>query len=84
MQLCLNPYNNPEVGDRILVYDYHHTLQVYLLENREPELFERVKKEIKSGRGGYEGLKMYRWARRAADSKLSICLDRPMEGDVMW
>ena len=84
LQLCRNPQNNPEVGNRILVHDYHRSIQVYLLESANAELFERVRNEMESPRGGYKGLKMYRWARRTADFELSICLDNRPKGDVMW
>ena len=41
--------------------------------------------EMAGPRGGYQGLKMYRWARRTSEWELNICLDRvPPQTDTNW
>lgn len=68
----------------LLIYDRQRSMQVYLIEESDRELFKKFKAEIEGPRGGYKGLKMYRWAKRTGDFELSICLDRAPQEEIKW
>ena len=85
LQLSHNPLNHPVAGNRILVYDFHRSLLVYVVEQTtDPEVFKALVDEMKSSRGGHGGWKMYRWARRTGPFELSVCLDNQPTHDISW
>ncbi|EJF59852.1 hypothetical protein DICSQDRAFT_171585 [Dichomitus squalens LYAD-421 SS1] len=61
----------------ILVYDRQHSFEdVLFLGEDDPETYAALVAEVRGRRGGEQGVKMHRWARRIGDYRLSICLDR--------
>ena len=72
------------VPTHMMVYDMKRSFQVYLAYEDEPELFGEILAEMVGPRGGYGGLKMYRWARRSGDWQLDVCLDREPKTEIKW
>ncbi|KAI0372563.1 hypothetical protein BV20DRAFT_964170 [Pilatotrama ljubarskyi] len=69
----------------IMVYDRQRSFnQVYVTHWDNPVAFEELVEEMEGPRGGFGGLKMYRWAKRTGDWELSICVDRQPQTDVRW
>lgn len=69
----------------ILIYDRHRSFkEVYFVEADDPATHAAVLAEIKGPRGGYDELKMYRWAKRTGDNLLSVCLDRAPTSPILW
>ncbi|RDX41978.1 hypothetical protein OH76DRAFT_1467037 [Lentinus brumalis] len=69
----------------MLIYDRNRTFkEVFFFLEDDPETHAAVLAEIRGPRGGYGGLKMYRWAKRTGDRQLSICLDRPPTMPIAW
>ena len=68
----------------MVLYDRKRSFEVYLLSQDNPPLFAAFLNEMTGPRGGYEGLKMYRWARRTGDWQFSVCLDRTPPNDAKW
>ncbi|KAI0767665.1 hypothetical protein C8Q74DRAFT_1204403 [Fomes fomentarius] len=69
----------------ILIYDRQRSFkEVYFVEADDPAMHAAVLAEIKGPRGGYDGLKMYRWAKRTGDNLLSVCLDRAPTSPILW
>ena len=67
-----------------LIYDRQRSMQVYFIESMDPELFKKFRAEIEGPKGGYNGLKMYRWAKRTGDFQFDICLDRAPQEVIKW
>lgn len=73
------------VGEsHFLVYDRQRSMDVFYIEKKDPVMFRRFRDEVQGPRGGYFGMKMYRWAKRISDWELSICLDRQPEEEIKW
>ncbi|CDO77860.1 hypothetical protein BN946_scf184668.g4 [Trametes cinnabarina] len=71
--------------ETIMVYDRQRSFgNVFIARAQDPELFAELLTEMMSPRGGYGGVKMYRWARRVGDWEFSICIDRQPEEDIKW
>lgn len=69
----------------MMAYDRKRSFQVFLHSEDNPDEFLAVMLEMAGPHGGYQGLKMYRWARRTSEWELSICLDRvPPQTDTNW
>ncbi|PSR74746.1 hypothetical protein PHLCEN_2v9625 [Hermanssonia centrifuga] len=68
----------------LLIYDRQRSMQVYFLQTTDPALFALFKEEMDGPRGGYMGMKMYRWAKRTGDFQLSVCLDREPGEEIKW
>ncbi|KAI0356850.1 hypothetical protein OH77DRAFT_1477050 [Trametes cingulata] len=69
----------------MMVYDRQRSFNsVYVTIGDNPREFAELVAEMEGPRGGFGGLKMYRWAKRTGDWELSICVDRPPQGDVRW
>ncbi len=68
----------------LLIYDRQRSMQVYFIQSMDREVFKKFREEIEGPRGGYNGLKMFRWAKRFGDFQLSVCLDRAPQEEVKW
>ncbi|KAI0658124.1 hypothetical protein C8Q70DRAFT_1045837 [Cubamyces menziesii] len=67
------------------VYDRQRSFgNVYIAQCDDPGSFDKLLSELTGPRGGFGGVKMYRWARRVGDWEFSVCLDRPPEADIKW
>lgn len=71
-------------GGNFLIYDRQRTMNVFFLEGKDPIVFQKVRQEVESPRGGFAGLKMYRWAKRESDWGLSVCLDKEPRDEIKW
>ncbi|OCH86729.1 hypothetical protein OBBRIDRAFT_890275 [Obba rivulosa] len=71
-------------GAHMLVYDRQRSFQVYFSQTKDAGGFQEIVGEIQGPRGGYSGLKMYRWAKRVSDWELSVCFDREPQTEIMW
>ncbi|KAI0634533.1 hypothetical protein C8Q77DRAFT_1073092 [Trametes polyzona] len=75
----------PARATNMMVYDRQRSFsQVYVAREDDPATFAELAAEMSGPRGGYMGVKMYRWARRTGDWKLDICIDRPPEAEPRW
>ena len=68
----------------LFIYDRQRSIEVLVMESADQALFERLRAEITGSRGGYKGLKMYRWAKRTGDFEFSVCLDRMPQEAIKW
>ncbi|KZT04913.1 uncharacterized protein LAESUDRAFT_656844 [Laetiporus sulphureus 93-53] len=80
VKLQITPHGN----ESIMVYDRRDSFTVFLVRDKAPDVFDEIKSEIRGPRGGYFGVKTYRWAKRAGDWELSICVDRVPQTDIKW
>ncbi|KAJ3542900.1 hypothetical protein NM688_g5923 [Phlebia brevispora] len=71
-------------GPTMLIYDRQRSFQVHILQKDGPEVFRQLSTEMQGPRGGFMGMKMYRWAKRTGDFELSICLDRAPQETIQW
>ena len=69
--------------DHIMIYDRKRSFRVFVLRKNNPA-FGDFYAEMLSPRGGFQGLKMYRWAKRTGEWGLSVCLDRQPQTDTQW
>ncbi|KAI0704229.1 hypothetical protein C8T65DRAFT_611445 [Cerioporus squamosus] len=77
--------DRPDEPPNMMIYDRKRSFQVFLLCEDDPDAFFAVLQEMAAPRGGYRGMKMYRWARRTGEWALSVCLDRvPPVADTNW
>ncbi|OSX56733.1 hypothetical protein POSPLADRAFT_1158641 [Postia placenta MAD-698-R-SB12] len=61
----------------VMIYDRQRSFgEVYFAKNEDAQLFADMKAEMRGPRGGFKGVKMYRYAKRVSDWKLNLCLDR--------
>ena len=68
----------------ILIYDRKRDFQVQLCRNEDPQGYGTIAQAVRDG-PGFQGQKIYRWARRLDDYKLSICTDRvPAKDSIQW
>ena len=68
-----------------MLYDRQRSFQeVFFYREDAPVVYDLCIAEIRGPRGGYEGCKMYRWARRTGDHQLSLCLDREPNVEIKW
>ena len=73
------------MAESMMVYDRRRTAQAFVHLEDDAWTFAELVQEMKGPRGGYGGLKMYRWARRVGDWELSVCLDRaPGAAETRW
>ena len=69
----------------MLIYDRQRSFkEAYFVLADDPPTHSAVLAEIRGPRGGYDGLKMYRWAKRTGDYQLSVCLDREPAAPILW
>ena len=68
----------------MMLYDRKRSFQLWWFRAQDPATFDEFYAEMDGPRGGYGGLKMYRWAKRTGDWELSICLDREPLTDTKW
>ncbi|KZT04914.1 uncharacterized protein LAESUDRAFT_760660 [Laetiporus sulphureus 93-53] len=76
--------SGPMASETILIYDRRQSLVAYFVKGKASEVYDEIRKEIQGPRGGYQGLKTYRWAKRVGDWELSICLDREPQTEIRW
>ncbi|KAI0816920.1 hypothetical protein BC628DRAFT_1334034 [Trametes gibbosa] len=71
--------------DTMMIYDRQRSFsEVYVARADDPVTFRDLVAEMTGPRGGYGGVKMYRWAKRSGDWMLDICVDRRPETDIKW
>ncbi|KAI0752538.1 hypothetical protein C8Q80DRAFT_1117939 [Daedaleopsis nitida] len=75
---------NPAAPRYMMLYDMKRSFQVFLCPAENPLLFENLHAEMTGPRGGYGGIKMYRWAKRTGDWQFDICVDRDPQTDIKW
>ena len=68
----------------MMLYDRKRSFQLWWFRAQDPATFGEFCAEMVGPRGGYGGLKMYRWAKRTGDWEFSICLDREPLTDTKW
>ncbi|PCH36759.1 hypothetical protein WOLCODRAFT_140570 [Wolfiporia cocos MD-104 SS10] len=68
----------------MMVYDRQKSVHVFFTALGAPAYFEELLAEMRGPRGGYDGLKMYRWARRVSDWELSVCVDKEPQTEIKW
>lgn len=68
----------------IMVYDRQRSVDAYFLLNDNHEVFIEILQEMRGPRGGYGGVKMYRWVKRVSDWELSICMDKEPQTEIKW
>ncbi|KAM5546042.1 hypothetical protein V8D89_000168 [Ganoderma adspersum] len=68
----------------MMLYDRKRSFQLWWFRAQNPATFQEFCAEMEGPRGGYGGLKMYRWAKRTGDWEFSICLDREPLTDTKW
>ncbi|KAH9925057.1 uncharacterized protein BXZ73DRAFT_50096 [Epithele typhae] len=68
----------------LMMYDRKRSFQVFFVQQDDPTLFAEFLAEVRRPRGGHEGLKMYRWARRTGDWTFNVCLDRAPTTGTQW
>jgi len=74
----------PAVG-HVMIYDRQRTFgQVFFIGATDPQLLQDLTSEMKGPRGGYGGIKMYRFAKRISDWELSLCLDKEPQSEIKW
>ncbi len=72
-------------GANMMLYDRKRTVHAFVYLDDDAWTFAELVKEMKGPRGGHDGVKMYRWARRVGDWELSVCLDRaPGAAETRW
>ena len=68
-----------------LVYDRQHSFgEVFFAMEDSPEAYAAFVREVQGPRGGYQGGKMYRWARRTGEKELTVCLDKEPTTEIKW
>ncbi|KAI0672104.1 hypothetical protein C8Q78DRAFT_971565 [Trametes maxima] len=71
--------------DIMMLYDRQRSFgQVWTVRMDGPATFADLVAEMAGPRGGYGGVKMYRWAKRTGDWEFTICVDRQPETDIKW
>lgn len=84
MQPSLVP-KSASLRPHMLIYDRQKSFQMYATKNDEnSEVYKRFEEEVTGPRGGYRGLKMYRWAKRTGEWELSVCLDKEPQEAIQW
>ena len=68
----------------VMMYDRQRSMTVYFLEKGNEATFRQIKAEMSGPRGGWGGLKAYRYAKRTGDFELSLCLDQQPTEDIRW
>jgi len=67
----------------IMIYDRRRSVEFFLRIEVDRKGYEAL--EVNARRTGYLGQKIYRYAKRTGDSKLSICIDRePPAEAIKW
>ena len=51
----------------IMVYDRQRSLQGYIMLDDNPDVYPEMLREMRGPRGGHDGVKMYRWAKRISE-----------------
>ncbi|KAL4244338.1 MYND-type zinc finger protein samB [Abortiporus biennis] len=77
---------NPLDAQNMYIYDRQRSCEFYFLRDNDNEgTFMEILNVMLGPKGGpYDGLKMYRWAKRTGDLELSICLDREPKETIKW
>ncbi|KAI0649718.1 hypothetical protein C8Q79DRAFT_343079 [Trametes meyenii] len=71
--------------DTMMLYDRQRSFgQVWAVRMDGAATFADLVAEMAGPRGGYGGVKMYRWAKRTGDWEFTICVDRQPEIDIKW
>ena len=67
------------------MYDRQHSFgEVFFAMEDSPEAYAAFVREVQGPRGGYQGGKMYRWARRTGEKELTVCLDKEPTTEIKW
>ncbi|KAI0704233.1 hypothetical protein C8T65DRAFT_830856 [Cerioporus squamosus] len=72
-----------ETPGHMMIYDRKRSFQGFMLREDNPA-FDEFYMEMLGPRGGFQGMKMYRWAKRTGDWELTVCLDRQPQLDTKW
>lgn len=72
---------DPSPRAMMMVYDRGRSFEGYVVRADNPGVYEEIMRQMPEGS---QKLKVYRWARRVEDWKLSICLDREPEQVPQW
>ena len=67
----------------MMMYDRKRSFQVFATLEDNGAVFLDCVEEVMGPRGGFGGVKMYRWVRRMGDWEFSVCLDRETT-DTKW
>ncbi|KAI0354489.1 hypothetical protein OH77DRAFT_505313 [Trametes cingulata] len=71
--------------DTLVVYDRQRSFgHAYVARADAPAAFADLLAEMAGPRGGYGGVKMYRWVRRVGEWELAVCVDRSPDMEVKW
>ena len=68
----------------MMMYDRKRSFQVFTVPQDGAAPFAELLADMRGPRGGYGGIKMYRWARRTGDWEFSVCVDREPQTDTKW
>ncbi|TBU39347.1 hypothetical protein BD309DRAFT_1083464 [Dichomitus squalens] len=68
----------------MMMYDRKRTFQAFFYLEDDAWVYADFVREMEGPRGGYGGIKMYRWAKRVSEWELSVCLDREPGTDTKW
>lgn len=68
----------------MMIYDMKRSFQVFFVPEDDPALFTELMREMTGPRGGYGGVKMYRWAKRTGDWQFEVCVDREPKTVTKW
>ncbi|KAJ3720027.1 hypothetical protein C8R42DRAFT_722692 [Lentinula raphanica] len=68
-------------GSDILIYDRTRSIEVYLYPELDPNGYEQTMSQMHTGQ---MGMKIYRWAKRVGENRLSVCLNKPPPKDPQW
>ncbi|KAJ3720026.1 hypothetical protein C8R42DRAFT_710715 [Lentinula raphanica] len=68
-------------GPAILIYDRTRSIEVFLCPENDLNGYEKTMSQMHTGQ---MGLKIYRWAKRTGEDRLSVCLNRPPPKDPQW
>lgn len=77
-------YSGLAPSSNMMIYDRQRSFSVFFGVDGHEAVFRQVREEMQGPRGGFRGLKMYRWAKRIGDWQLSVCLDRPPQQEIKW
>ncbi|KAJ3777401.1 hypothetical protein FB446DRAFT_681134 [Lentinula raphanica] len=65
----------------MMIYDRTRTFQVFLCHETDSNGYGKTAAQMHTGQSG---LKIYRWAKRTGENRLSVCLNRAPPKDPLW
>lgn len=68
-------------GSSILIYDRQRSIEAYLCPDVDLNGYEKTMAQMHTGP---RGLKVYRWAKRTGETRLSVCLNKGPAKDPLW